>query len=131
MSENYKRATFIVEPDGNIDLKIEGDGPMILTHQQYRIMALAVIEMVSGHAALCWQDHIPNVGYIRVAKRKYLCNVKCTRHGVQIAKKPEPLRSERVPLIPHTESVLPERIKAFSLYNNQPIQLLGRKGIVS
>ena len=83
MSENYKRCTVLITTDKEIELSIEGRGPFRLNQFQYRTMAMASLEMLSGHAALCWQDHIPGHGYIRVTRQRHLCRRKCTRYGMQ------------------------------------------------
>lgn len=117
-AENYKRATFIVEPDGNLDMHIEGEGPIVLNNQQYRLMAMAASEMMSGHAASCWQDKVEDVAYIRVVKRKYLCNNKCTRQGMQSVRTVNPEHAKRIPMVERKKLIIR---KSFNFINNHPL----------
>lgn len=97
--DNYKRATFIIESDNKLDLRIEGKGPLILNQHQFRMMSMAAREMLTGHAASCWQDYVPDVGYIRVVKRKFLCNNKCTRKGMQAVREIQEKPNRLIPTV--------------------------------
>lgn len=83
MFENYKRGTVVITEDKEIELSIEGQGPLHLNQSQFRTMAIATLEMLSGHAATCWQDYLPGHGYIRVTHQRQLCKRQCTRRGMQ------------------------------------------------
>jgi hypothetical protein len=117
-AENYKRATFIVEPDGALDMRIEGKGPIILNNHQYRLMAMAANEMLTGHAASCWQDKVEDVAYIRVVKRKYLCNNKCTRQGMQSVRTVNPEHGKRIPMTERKKLTIRN---SFNFINNHPL----------
>lgn len=120
--ENYKRATFIVEPDGALDMRIEGNGPIVLNSHQYRLMAMAANEMLSGHAASCWQDKVEDIAYIRVVKRKYLCNNKCKRQGMQSVRTVNPEHDKRIPMIERPKLKIPKGLEKFKFFNNLPSQ---------
>ena len=118
-TDDYKRATFIIEPDGTLDIRKEGKGPIILNPSQYRLMAMAAGEMLTGHVASCWQDWVEDVAYIRVVKRKYLCNNKCTRQGMQSTREvAEPRKQKRIPMIERKKLRLP---KSLLLITNHPL----------
>lgn len=127
--ENYKRATFIVEHDNTLDLRIEGTGPLVLNQHQYRMMSMAAREMMDGHAASCWQDHIPEIGYIRVVKRKYLCNNKCKRQGMQSVRTVNPEHNKRIPMIERPKLKISKRLEKFNFFNNLPSQRFRKKGV--
>lgn len=123
--ENYKRATFIVEHDNTLDLRIEGEGPINLNSHQYRLMAMAANEMLSGHAASCWQDKVDDVAYIRVVKRKYLCNNKCTRQGMQSVRTVNPEHGKRIPMVERKKLSIRN---SFNFINNHPLMKKRKKG---
>lgn len=113
MEENYKRATVVVDGEG-IDFKIEGNGSFHMGQQHYRLLSMAVNEMLAGHAASCWQDYVPDVGYIRVARAKYLCNVKCKRQGMSAVREvPKSCRITSVVNHPSLNFTLGERLNKF------------------
>lgn len=126
--ENYKRATFIVEHDNTLDLRIEGTGPLVLNQHQYRMMSMAAREMMDGHAASCWQDHIPDVGYIRVVKRKFLCNNKCKRQGMQSVRTVNPEHGKRIPMVERSKLKISKGLEKFNFFNNLPSQRHRKKG---
>ena len=79
MSENYKRATIVVNPKIGVDFEIEGNGPVILTTGEFRKLSIAAHEMLKGHAAPCWQDKTRQGSYIRAIKKQKSCKVQCTK----------------------------------------------------
>ena len=110
--DNYKRATIVVDGSDKLDFQIEGKGPLILDGKQYRLMAIAASEMLTGHMASCWQDVTVNGEYIRVIKAKNLCKRQCTKSNVnlgEIKKKPNRVTvSGRIKTKPFTFTFLPE-----------------------
>ena len=118
-NENYKRATIVVEPDASVDFQMEGKGPLILSQKQFRIMSMAATEMLKGSPASCWQDYVPDIGYIRVVKRKRLCDNPCTRQSMELPKRIKDVsRKRRIPVAQLGKINIPPSLKSFNFFNN-------------
>lgn len=91
MTNDYKRATIVVNPKIGLEFEIEGNGPVILTAGEFRKLSIAAHEMLKGHAASCWQDKTKQGSYIRAIKKQKICKVKCTKQMPAMKTKYYPL----------------------------------------